>query len=153
MRSQRVRDDWATNTHTIRHSTWWHKRTQFLSISYLSHYFLKVKVKVLVTESCLTLCDHIDCSPPGFSVHGIIQARILELVAISFSKESSPPRDRIWVSYTADRLFTNWATMETKALTKSISYLSYYVLTLPIVGQDSATSLSLFTFLHWRRQW
>ena len=62
-------------------------------------------MKVLVTESCLTLCDHIDCSPPGFSVHGIIQARILELVAISFSKESSPPRDRIWVSYTADRLY------------------------------------------------
>ena len=41
---------------------------------------------VLVTQSCLTLYDPVDCSPPGSSVHGIIQARILEWVAISFSK-------------------------------------------------------------------
>ena len=44
----------------------------------------KVKVK-----SCLTLCDPVDCSPPGSSVHGILQARILEWVAISFSRGSS----------------------------------------------------------------
>ena len=41
---------------------------------------------VLVAQSCLTLCDHMDCSPPGSSVHGILQARILEGLAISFSK-------------------------------------------------------------------
>ena len=46
---------------------------------------LDKKVKVLVSQSCLTLCDPIDCSPPGFSVHGILQAKILEWVAISFS--------------------------------------------------------------------
>ena len=44
---------------------------------------------VLVTESCLTLCDPMDCSPPGSSVHGILQTRILEWVAIPFSKGSS----------------------------------------------------------------
>ena len=49
------------------------------------------KVKVLVTQSCLTLCDTMDCSPPGCSVHGILQARILEWVAISFSRGSSHP--------------------------------------------------------------
>ena len=43
------------------------------------------KVKVLVTQLCLTLCNPIDCSPPGSSVHGILQARIPEWVAISFS--------------------------------------------------------------------
>ena len=43
----------------------------------------------LVTQSHLTLCDLMDCSPPGSSVHGILQARILECVAISFSKGSS----------------------------------------------------------------
>jgi len=43
----------------------------------------------LVTQSCLTLCHPMDCSPPGSSVHGILQARILEWVAIPFS----PPRD------------------------------------------------------------
>ena len=43
-------------------------------------------MKVLVAHSCLTLCDPMNCSPPGSSVHGIIQVRILEWVAISFSK-------------------------------------------------------------------
>ena len=46
----------------------------------------------LVNKSCLTLCDPMDCSPPGSSVHGISQSRILEWVAISFSKGSSWPR-------------------------------------------------------------
>ena len=41
-----------------------------------------------VTQSCLTLCDPMDCSPPGSAVHGILQARILEWVAISFSRGS-----------------------------------------------------------------
>ena len=47
-------------------------------------------------QSCLTLCDPMDCSPPGSSVYGILQARILECigVAISFSRQSSPPRDQ-----------------------------------------------------------
>ena len=43
---------------------------------------------VLVTQSCLTACDPMDCSPPGSSVHGIVQARILEWVAISFSNSA-----------------------------------------------------------------
>ena len=47
------------------------------------------KVKALVTQSCLTLCDPLDCSPLGSSVHGILQARILGWVAIPFSRESS----------------------------------------------------------------
>ena len=42
-----------------------------------------------VAQSCLTLCDPMDCSLPGFSVHGIFQARVLEWVAISFSRGSS----------------------------------------------------------------
>ena len=45
-----------------------------------------MKMKVLVTLSCPTLCDPIDCSPLGSSVHGILQARILEWVVISFSR-------------------------------------------------------------------
>ena len=46
-----------------------------------------------VAQSCATLCDPMDCDPPGSSVHGILQARILEWVAISFSRGSSPPKD------------------------------------------------------------
>ena len=52
----------------------------------------------LVTKSCPTLCNPMDYNPPVSSVHGIFQARILEWVAISFSRESSPPRDWTWVS-------------------------------------------------------
>ena len=50
-------------------------------------------LKVLVTQLYPTLCNHMDYSPPDFSVHGILQARILEWVAISFSRGSSLPRD------------------------------------------------------------
>ena len=53
-----------------------------------------------------------DCNPSGCSVHVILQARILEWVAISFYRGSSQPRDWIWVSCTADRFFTIWATKE-----------------------------------------
>ena len=51
-----------------------------------------------------------DCSLPGFSVHGILQARILEWVTISFSRGSSRPRDRTWVSRIWGRSFNLWAT-------------------------------------------
>ena len=57
------------------------------------------------TQSCLTLCDPMDCSPPGSSVHGIFQAWILEWFAISFSRGYSWSRDRTWVSCTAGRFF------------------------------------------------
>ena len=65
-----------------------------------------------VAQSCPTLCNPVDCSPPGSSVHGILQARILEWVAISFSRGSSWPRDRTQVSCIAGRRFNLWATRE-----------------------------------------
>ena len=58
------------------------------------------------------LSDPKDCSPPGSSVHGTHQARILEWVAIPFSRGSSWPRDQIQVSCVAGRFFTIWATWE-----------------------------------------
>ena len=66
-----------------------------------------------VAQSCQTFCVPVDCSPPGSSVHGILQARILEWVAISFSRGSSQPRDRTWVSCIAGRCFILWTTRET----------------------------------------
>ena len=53
----------------------------------------RVKVKVLVAQSCPTFCDPMDCSLPGSSVHGILPVRILEWVAIPFSRGSSQSRD------------------------------------------------------------
>ena len=66
----------------------------------------------VITQSWPTLCDPMNCSPPGSSSHGILQARILEWVAIPFSRGSSQPRDRTPVSHTAGRFFTVWATRE-----------------------------------------
>ena len=63
-----------------------------------------------VAQSCPTLSDPMDCSPPGSSVHGIFQARVLEWVAISFSKGSFQPWDQIQVSRIAGRHFTVEAT-------------------------------------------
>ena len=64
------------------------------------------KEKVLVAQSCPTLCNPMDCFPPGSSVHGVLQARILEWAAIPFLRGSSRPRDRTQFSCTAGRFFT-----------------------------------------------
>ena len=63
-----------------------------------------------VAQSCPTLCNPMDCSLPCFSIHGIFQPRLLERVAISFSRVSSRPRDQTWVSRIVGRRFTIWAT-------------------------------------------
>ena len=59
-----------------------------------------------VAQSCPTLCEPMGCSPPCSSIHGIFQARVLEWVAISFSRGSSRPRDRTWVSCIGGRCFS-----------------------------------------------
>ena len=66
-----------------------------------------------------------DCSPPGSSVHEIFQARILEWVAISFSRGSSQPRDWTQVSCTAGRFFTDRATREAQNNNSSEDYIYY----------------------------
>ena len=63
-----------------------------------THTHTRYVVVVLVMKSCLTLCHYMDYSPPFSSVHGIIQARILEWVAISFSRGSSWPREQTHIS-------------------------------------------------------
>ena len=73
---------------------------------------MKVKSESEVAQSCPTLSDPVDCSLPGSSVHGIFQARVLEWIAISFSRGSSWPRNQTWVSRIAGRCFTVWATRE-----------------------------------------
>ena len=84
-------------------------------------YFLR---GVLAAQSCPTLCDPMDCSSPGSSVLGILQARILEWVAISFSRGSFWPRDWTWVSCITWRFFIVWATREAYII-------SYFKATLP----------------------
>ena len=84
---------------------------------------------VLVTQLCLTLCDPTNCSLPGFSVHGILQARIQEWIAIPFSRGSSQPRDLSLLSCIAGRLFTVWATQKSSSCLISPLYPYCYIIT------------------------
>ena len=97
----------------------------------------KWKEESEVAQSCSTFCNPMDCSPPGFSIHGIFQARILEWVAVSFSRRSSWPRDRTWVSHIAGRCFPIQNVMRTSwshyypflhffFLQSSLNLLQYY---------------------------
>ena len=82
-----------------------------------------MKVKVKVTESGLSLCDPKDCNLSGSSVNGILQTRILERVAIPFSREFSQPKDWKQVSLIAGGFFTVWTTRE--ALTNQYWYIIF----------------------------
>ena len=80
-----------------------------LCFPYLRVYFLCQRMCAQSLQSCPTLCDPRDCSPTVSSVHGILQARILEWDVLPFSRGSSQPRDRTCVSCIAGRFFTAWA--------------------------------------------
>ena len=96
----------AISSHTcLCHHTYMHIS---ISMTRCECVYIHVKVKVLVTQLCL--CDPMDCSPPGSSICGILQAGILEWIAMPFSKGCSQPRDQTWVSHMAGKFFSIWAT-------------------------------------------
>ena len=98
-------DSWTQRGPQTRNFTNWEILQNVYSSSSLLPLWATVKVKV--TQSCLTLCD-----PMDYTVHGILQARILEWVAMPSSRGSSQPRDRTRVSHIAGGFFTSWATRE-----------------------------------------
>ena len=89
----------------------------FLTKLFVDHQKSKSASASEVAQSYPAVCNPMDCSLPGSSIHGIFQARVLEWVAISFSRGSSRPRDWTQVSRIAGRCFTVWATR--KALKKA----------------------------------
>ena len=96
------------------------KHSQLLFVNYAS-------MKVKVIQSCPTLCDAMDCSLPGSSVHMIPQARILEWVAVPFCRESLQTRVQTQVSHIVGRFFTSWATREAQYLNREkIVWLLYH---------------------------
>ena len=97
------RGAWRATVHGVAKSRTWQRLISLLQ---------DFESESEVAQSCLTCCDPKDCSLPGFSIHGIFQARTLEWVAISFSRGSSWPRDWTQVSCTAGRWFPFWATSE-----------------------------------------
>ena len=94
--SQRVKHDWMTS----------------LPLFWSQVYMYVAAAVVLSLHHVWLFWDPMDCSLPGSSVHGILQARILEWVAIPFSRECSQHKDETQVSCTAGRFFTIWATRE-----------------------------------------
>ena len=100
----------------------------------------KSTYKVLVTQLCPIVCDFMDYSPQSSFVHGILQERIMEWIAIPFSKGSSLPRDWTQMSYIAGRFFTSWTTGE--AHLYLIPNIFYHPVRKPIPIKQS------FPFLH-----
>ena len=112
-------------------------------------------------QSCPTVCDPVDCSLPGFSVHWIFQARVLEWVALSFSRGSSWPRDRTQVSCIAGRCFTLWATREAPLGSEvKFKLFSVQLFVIPLTGACQAPlfmgkerSRASFIRLWMKRRW
>ena len=95
-----------------------------------------------VAQLCPTICNPMDCSPQLCSVHEIFQARVLERVAISFSRRSSWPRDWTGVSCIAGRHFTLWATREAVTLENNLTVL--YVVKRKITILLSSFTLAVY---------
>ena len=96
----------------------------------------KVKVKMLVGQSCLTPSNPMECRPPGSSIHGIPQARMLQWVAISFSMGSTWPRDWTWVSCIAGGFFT-------ACLSHHLEFNSSSVVWVYTLNQNATLSLKM----------
>ena len=102
-----------------------------------------------VTQLCLTLWYPMDCSLPGFSIHGIFQARVLKWVAISFSRGSSRPRDRTWVSHIAGRFFTVWATRKSQVCWEFWFQMGVRVCPVLLLIMDLIIWFFFFSLLMW----
>ena len=104
-------------------------------------------VHAKLLHSCLTLCDPIDCSSPGSSVHGILQARILGWVAISFSRGSSRSRDRTHVSCIGKWILYCWATRKAKKASSSLKEKAVLIFWLPSLARTELLPFELLPFL------
>ena len=98
---------------------------------------------VLVTQSCLTFCDPMDCSPPGSSVHGILQARILEWAAISFPQGIFLTQGSNLGLLHCTGCFTVWATREAH-----IYYMKFTILTILNVPSVTISTFALLCNHH-----
>ena len=101
---------------------------------------------MLVTYTCLTLCNPRDCSLPGFSVQGISQARILEWVGMPSSRGSSQPRDWTCISCTVGRFFTAEPPMQNSSLRKWRVYAGRTAIL--HCGQDKIMGIQILICVH-----
>ena len=124
-----LRREW--NQVSVRKLTFWSGVDRLWKIMYIIiciiiiYMFIHMSHVCLVNRSHPTTCDPMDCNPPGSSVHGILQARTLEWVAMPSSRGSSQPKNWTQISHIAGGFFTIWATRE--ALVSMYIILSLYV--------------------------
>ena len=98
--------------------------------------------KVVVAQLCPTFHEPMDCSPPGSSVSGILQAGILEWVAIPFSRGSSQPRDRTWVSCTTGRFFSSEPSFNKHHLLDTSECLAWLII-LMLFSVETGASITM----------
>ena len=131
-----------TPQNLIASSSWFYPLCIFAVLHCFSTWpsrMISMVTKVKVTQSCLTLCNPMDCSVPDSSIHGILLARILEWVTIPFSRGSSQPRDWTQFSLIAGRFFTVWATSEAPKMVQTLTKCTQHVLSSYYMNQQSHT--------------
>ena len=114
--------------------------------------FWGTKMKMLVAQSYLILCDSMDYSLPGSSVHKILQARMLEWVASPFSRGSSQPKDQTQVFCIAVRFFTIWVTREAPPFFVNCSINVNHSLLLDCLFSSSTSWMIFSLFFQFLRQ-
>ena len=118
---------------------------------------------MLVAQLCPTLWDPMDCSPQGFSAHGILQATVMEWVIIPFSRISSLPKDQTSVSCIINGVFTVWATREAQkqrhqgklqscAMTQIFKIGVFYKYTWTKINSNWAASMGVEIFIRKREK-
>ena len=114
-------------------------------------------VSCVCAQSCPTLCNPLDCRPLGSPVRGILQARILEWVAISSSRQSSRPRDQIHISCTGRWILYHWTTLETMEQNKkkwnNECHRDYTMMTIAVWVQASTITLRSTLKLAYKVLW
>ena len=114
MRTQERKVKWLAKHNAVKECSSWHSNLcnlapNFFCLSTILYFSVKMLVTQIVEQPWgSTNCNPMDCSLPGSSVHGILQGRILEWVAIPISRGFSLPRDQAWVSRIVGRFFTIW---------------------------------------------
>ena len=112
--------------------------------AYCSSKVIAIKWKVKSLSCVRSFATPMNCSLPGFSIHGIFQARVLEWLATSFSRGSSRPRDWTQASHIVGRHFTIWSTREVPEEPGRVQSMG-----LQRVGHDWATSLMPMRRYYW----
>ena len=123
-----------------------YNKAVYCHLAYLT--YIRSESESEVAQSCPTLCDPLDCRLPGSSLHEILQARVLEWVAISFSRGSSWTRDGTQVSWIPGRRFNLWATREAPGSIEEYIHLNFRAITSSLPQRHHGMRVSVSFLSH-----